>query len=161
VAAVMGDDDAGQIFAPPLWLRWMNVVAAGAVAGIALLWAFNSDVTVGIEALAILFGVAFLVFGVRALASQVRVTPEVVHYRGVWRSHDVLRSTIIGLGLSESWLSIIFGDIPTLVYREGQVARTLDLVGLAAMPGKAGAGQVSSVVEDLRATLGPNIEENL
>jgi hypothetical protein len=156
------DKEMAQVFAPPVWLRGLNVVAAGAVAAIVVLWAFGSTTSVAIQVASAAFAAAFVAFGVRAMTSQVTVSSTSVRYRGFLRNREVPLTQVVGLGISESWLSIIFGDIPALISRsEDGSVRKVDLLGLASTTGKFGSDAVASTTQDLHATLEPYIRRNL
>jgi hypothetical protein len=56
--------------------------------------------------------------GVRLLLSQVTLTSDGLHYRGVFRSHSVPRERVVGLSEPGARAATAFADVPVLVWRD-------------------------------------------
>ena len=152
-----------DVFAPPWFLRAMNVVAASVAAipvlGAALDRPSPSPVLV---ALAGVWAAAWMLFGVRGMLAQVVVTSDSVRYRGFVGTRTVALSQVVGFERDRSWIALLAGDVPCLLWRreDGTVATTTLWYLVLSRQARFGRGANYEVRDALRLALDPYIHRN-
>jgi hypothetical protein len=158
------DGDNPRIFAQPMYLRAMNVVASLVIAffvvGFALDRPDPSPLLVGTGWVVALLAV---VGGIRAMASHVSLSEDTIRYRGVLRSRTLPVDQLLGLVRSRSLLARLAGYVPSLISRDkdGAVVTTNLWCFLVGRQALVGAEATEGVSEDLRLALEPFFRRNL
>lgn len=149
------------MFAPPWYLRALNVVAALCIDFFVLASGFDRSnkspllaVTSGLIALLVLLG------GVRTMTSQVTLSDDVIRYRGILRSRTIPVDQVTGMSRATSGLALLAGYVPSLrSKREDGTTITTNLwCFMVSRRAVFGGEATKSASEKLRRALDPFIQ---
>jgi len=115
-------DPEPQVFAPPAWLRFMNIPAALVLAALVVV-PVTQALPGGASAAIVLFvGAASLWLGVRAVRSGVLLTRDAVIYRGVLRDRQIPIAKVVDYRDDTSAWSW-FVTVPVIDWIDGEGQR--------------------------------------
>lgn len=152
-----------DVFAQPWYLRAMNVIAASVPAASVLGFALDRpSPSPTLIALAAAWAAAWTSFGVRGMLAQVVVTSDSMRYRGIVGTRTIPLSQVLGFQRDRSWLALLAGDVPSLLWRreDGTVARTTLWCFAIPRQARIGRGSTYEVRDALRLALDPYIHRN-